>query len=222
MKHSDILEKLKNYMSTIETLDISVLRKLVEEALENYSPEEIIEKSLRPAMEIIGEKFKEGEYFIAELVLAADIFKEIFNTYLKPRIAKRGKAKTLGKVIIGTIEGDIHDIGKSIVSVVFQSSGFEVIDLGVDVPAWKFVEEAEKRKADVIAISALLTTTMLNIEKVIAILKEKGIRDKYIVIVGGAPLSEEFAKKIGADAYGKDPYDGLKKLKELLAKRHKQ
>jgi len=222
MKHSDILEKLKNYMSTIETLDISVLRKLVEEALENYSPEEIIEKSLRPAMEIIGEKFKEGEYFIAELVLAADIFKEIFNTYLKPRIAKRGKAKTLGKVIIGTIEGDIHDIGKSIVSVVFQSSGFEVIDLGVDVPAWKFVEEAEKRKADVIAISALLTTTMLNIEKVITILKEKGIRDKYIVIVGGAPLSEEFAKKIGADAYGKDPYDGLKKLKELLAKRHKQ
>jgi len=222
MKHSDILEKLKNYMSTIETLDINVLRKLVEEALENYSPEEIIEKSLRPAMEIIGEKFKEGEYFIAELVLAADIFKEIFNTYLKPRIAKRGKAKTLGKVIIGTIEGDIHDIGKSIVSVVFQSSGFEVIDLGVDVPAWKFVEEAEKRKADVIAISALLTTTMLNIEKVITILKEKGIRDKYIVIVGGAPLSEEFAKKIGADAYGKDPYDGLKKLKELLAKRHKQ
>ena len=215
MKHSDILEKLKNYMSTIETLDINVLRKLVEEALENYSPEEIIEKSLRPAMEIIGEKFKEGEYFIAELVLAADIFKEIFNTYLKPRIAKRGKAKTLGKVIIGTIEGDIHDIGKSIVSVVFQSSGFEVIDLGVDVPAWKFVEEAEKRKADVIAISALLTTTMLNIEKVITILKEKGIRDKYIVIVGGAPLSEEFAKKIGADAYGKDPYDGLKKLKEL-------
>ncbi|HDJ95051.1 MAG TPA: cobalamin-binding protein [Acidilobales archaeon] len=222
MKHSDILEKLKNYMSTIETLDINVLRKLVEEALENYSPEEIIEKSLRPAMEIIGEKFKEGEYFIAELVLAADIFKEIFNTYLKPRIAKRGKAKTLGKVIIGTIEGDIHDIGKSIVSVVLQSSGFEVIDLGVDVPAWKFVEEAEKRKADVIAISALLTTTMLNIEKVITILKEKGIRDKYIVIVGGAPLSEEFAKKIGADAYGKDPYDGLKKLKELLAKRHKQ
>ncbi|RLE88112.1 MAG: cobalamin-binding protein [Thermoprotei archaeon] len=222
MKHSDILEKLKNYMSTIETLDINVLRKLVEEALENYSPEEVIEKSLRPAMEIIGEKFKEGEYFIAELVLAADIFKEIFNTYLKPRIAERGKAKTLGKVIIGTIEGDIHDIGKSIVSVVFQSSGFEVIDLGVDVPAWKFVEEAEKRKADVIAISALLTTTMLNIEKVIAILKEKGIRDKYIVIVGGAPLSEEFARKIGADAYGKDPYDGLKKLKELLAKRHKQ
>ncbi|RLG76203.1 MAG: cobalamin-binding protein [Thermoprotei archaeon] len=209
-------------MSTVEEIDISKLEKLVEEALEKYEPYDVIEKALRPAMEEVGRKFERGEYFIAELVLVADVFKEIFNKFFKPRVSKMGKAKPMGKVVIGTIEGDIHDIGKSIVAAILEASGFEVIDLGVDVSADKFVKEAEKHNADVIAMSSLLATTMLNMGKVTELLKKKGIRDKYIVIIGGAAASEEFARKIGADAYGKDAYDGLKKLKKLIAEKRKQ
>ncbi len=209
-------------MSTVEEIDISKLEKLVEEALEKYEPYDVIEKALRPAMEEVGRKFERGEYFIAELVLVADVFKEIFNKFFKPRVSKVSKAKPMGKVVIGTIEGDIHDIGKSIVAAILEASGFEVIDLGVDVSADKFVKEAEKHSADVIAMSSLLTTTMLNMGKVTELLKEKGIRDKYIVIIGGAAASEEFARKIGADAYGIDAYDGLKKLKKLIAEKRKQ
>lgn len=209
-------------MSNVEEIDLSKLEKLVEEALKNYEPYDVIEKALRPAMEEVGRKFERGEYFIAELVLIADVFKEIFNKFFKPRISKMGKAKPVGKVVIGTIEGDIHDIGKSIVAAILEASGFEVIDLGVDVPANKFVEEAEKHNADIIAMSSLLTTTMLNMVKVTKLLEKKGVRDKYIVIIGGAAVSEEFAKRIGADAYGKDAYDGLKKLKKLIAEKRKQ
>lgn len=209
-------------MSTVEEIDISKLEKLVEEALERYDPYDVIEKALRPAMEEVGRKFERGEYFIAELVLVSDVFKEIFNKFFKPRVSKMDKAKPIGKVVIGTIEGDIHDIGKSIVAAILEASGFEVIDLGVDVSADKFVKEAEKHNADIIAMSSLLTTTMLNMGKVTELLKKKGIRDRYIVIIGGAAASEEFARKIGADAYGKDAYDGLKKLKKLIAEKRKQ
>ncbi len=220
-EENNVLEKIKKVMSNVDELEYDVLEKLVVEALEKYSPEDIIEKALRPAMEEIGEKFESGEYFIAELALAADVFKDIFEKHIKPRMSKKSRAERIGRIVIGTIEGDIHDIGKNIVAMVLEAAGFDVIDLGVDVPAEKFVEEAEKANADVIAISALLTTTMNNMRKVIELLEEKGLRDKYIVVVGGAPLSEEFARKIGADAYGKDAYDGLKKIRALLEKKKK-
>jgi len=211
-----ILEKIRQLMMNLEELDVGELEELIEEALKKHSASEVLEKALRPAMEEIGRKFERGEYFLAELVFAADIFKEIFNKYLKAKLAAQRETKPLGKVIIGTIEGDVHDIGKTIVATLLEASGFEVVDLGVDVPAEKFVEEAEKHKAHVIAISALLTTTMLNMAKVIKLLESKGIRNKYIVIVGGAPITEEFARKIGADAYGKDAYDGLMKIRKLV------
>ena len=212
----EILEKIRKLMVNLEDLDMEELEKLIEKALEKHSATEVLEKALRPSMAEIGKKFERGEYFLAELVFAADIFKEVFNKYLRDKLASEKKAETLGKVVIGTIEGDVHDIGKTIVATLLEAAGFEVIDLGVDVPAEKFVEEAEKHGAQVIAISALLTTTMLNMGKVIKLLEEKGVRDKYIVIVGGAPVTEEFAKKIGANAYGKDAYDGVAKVKKLV------
>jgi len=212
----ELLEKIRRTMANLEELDVENLEELVREALKKHSAAEILEKALRPAMEEIGDKFEKGEYFLAELVFAADVFKDILNKYLKDKLAAERKAETLGKVVIGTIEGDVHDIGKTIVATLLEAAGFEVVDLGVDVPAEKFVEEAEKHGAQVIAISALLTTTMFNMGKVIKLLEERGIRDKYIVIVGGAPVTEEFARKIGADAYGKDAYDGVAKIRKLI------
>ena len=202
-------------MSRVEELDLPRLEKLVEEALTSHEPMEIVEKALRPAMEDIGEKFEKGEYSIAELILAAEAFKTVFNKFLRPRM-RTERREVLGRVVIGTIEGDIHDIGKNIVAAVLEAAGFEVVDLGVDVAPEKFIEVAESSNANVIAISALLSTTMPNMKKVIRMLEERGIRDKYIVIVGGAPVTEEFAKSIGADLYGRDAYDGLSKLRNKL------
>ncbi len=216
---SDILERIKAALSDVENPDFDRLGELVDEALKKHSPEEVIEKALRPAMEEVGRKFEEGEYFIAELALIGDVFKDVFEKKIKPRLKRRGGGDSIGKVVIGTIEGDIHDIGKNIVAIIFEAAGFEVIDLGVDVPAEKFVEEAEKNNADVIAISALLTTTMVNMRKVIEELERRGVRSKYIVAVGGSPVTEEFAKSIGADVYGKDAYDGLKKVIEEIRRR---
>jgi len=215
---SDILDRIKAALSDVENPDFDRLGELVDEALKKHTPEEVIEKALRPAMEEVGRKFEEGEYFVAELALIGDVFKDVFERKIKPRLKKKS-SDSLGRVVIGTIEGDIHDIGKSIVAVIFEAAGFEVIDLGVDVPAEKFVDEAEKNNADVIAISALLTTSMVNMRKVVEELEKRGVRDKYIVVVGGSPVTEEFARSIGADVYGKDAYDGLKKVIDEIKKR---
>ncbi|HDI75524.1 MAG TPA: cobalamin-binding protein, partial [Thermoprotei archaeon] len=125
-------------------------------------------------------------------------------------------------VVIGTVEGDLHDIGKSIVATMLEAGGFQVHDLGVDVPAEKFVEKALEVNADIIAMSALLTTTMLNMKKVIDLLKEKGIRDKFKVLIGGAPITEEFAKEIGADGYAEDAVKAVEVAKKLVEELRKQ
>ena len=138
------------------------------------------------------------------------------DEYLLPRIKKKGGGKKLGTIVIGTVKGDLHDIGKTIVATMLSAAGFEVIDLGVDVPPEKFVEAVKKYNADIVAMSALLTTTMIEMENVIKELEKAGLRDRVKVIVGGAPITEEFARKIGADAYGKDAVEAVKKCKELL------
>ncbi|RLE87656.1 MAG: cobalamin-binding protein, partial [Thermoprotei archaeon] len=136
---------------------------------------------------------------------------------LLPEIKKRGEAsRKLGTVVIGTVRGDLHDIGKSIVATMLRAAGFEVIDLGVDVPPEKFVEAVKKYNADIVAMSALLTTTMLEMKNVIEALKQAGLRDRVKVIVGGAAVTEEFAKEIGADGYGEDAVKAVKICKELL------
>ena len=194
------------------------VKELVRNALKRgASPNEIIEKALRPAMEEAGRRFEVGEFFLAELVVAGDLFKEVMDEILIPEIRRAGaETKRLGTVVIGTVRGDLHDIGKSIVATMLSAAGFEVIDLGVDVSPEKFVEAVREYDADIVAMSALLTTTMLEMKNVIEALEQAGLRGKVKVIVGGAAVTEEFAKGIGADGYGEDAVKAVEVCKKLL------
>ncbi|MEM1907955.1 MAG: corrinoid protein [Thermofilaceae archaeon] len=200
------------------SFDFEGVKALVREAFaKGASPNEVIERALRPAMEEAGRRFEKGEFFLAELVVAGDLFKEVMDEILVPEIQKQGgSTRSLGTVVIGTVRGDLHDIGKSIVATMLRAAGFNVIDLGVDVPPEKFVQAAIEHKADIVAMSALLTTTMLEMKNVIEELKKAGIRDKVKVVVGGAAVTEDFARSIGADGYGEDAVKGVKVCKELL------
>lgn len=201
--------------------DLERAKEVVKRALESgIEPEEVVEKGLRPVMEEVGRKYEKGEFFLAELILAGEMFKEIMDELLAPAIRqrRRGLGK-LGTVVIGTVRGDLHDIGKNIVATMLEAAGFEVIDLGADVPPEEFVEAIRKRGADIVAMSALLTTTMSEMKNVIEALKAAGLRDRVKVVVGGAPVSEEFAKEIGADAYGENAIEAVRICKELLKRR---
>ena len=190
---------------------LETVRNLLSKGID---PRDIL-NALREGMDRIGKMFEVGEAFIADLVIAADIFKkavEIIKPHLK--VVERGK----GRVVIGTVEGDIHDIGKSLVALMLEISGYEVIDLGVDVTADKFAEAIEKYNLDIVGMSALMTTTMLNQKKIIEELKKRGLRDRVKIIIGGAPTTEEWAREIGADAWGSDCFDAVKKVKELLGR----
>jgi len=190
---------------------LETVRNLLSKGID---PRDIL-NALREGMDRIGKMFEVGEAFIADLVIAADIFKkavEIIKPHLK--VVERGK----GRVVIGTVEGDIHDIGKSLVALMLEISGYEVIDLGVDVTADKFAEAIEKYNPDIVGMSALMTTTMLNQKKIIEELKKRGLRDRVKIIIGGAPTTEEWAREIGADAWGSDCFDAVKKVKELLGR----
>lgn len=161
------------------------------------TPSQVIEE-LREGLEEIGKKYESGEYFLSELIMSGETAKTALEV-LKPHFNKI--YQKMGKVVIGTIEGDLHDIGKNIVSTILQSSGFEVYDLGVDVKSTDFINKVREVEAEFVAISALLTGTMMNMKKVVDELKENNLREKVKVIVGGQPLTEEFAQRIGADAY---------------------
>ena len=169
-------------------------------------------KELKEGLDEIGAKYEKGEYFLSELVISGEIAKAALDV-LTPHFGK-GQQK-LGKVVIGTVEGDIHDIGKNIVSTILLSSGYEVYDLGVDVKSSRFLTEIKERDADVLGLSALLTSTMMNMKTVILDLKKAGLRNNVKVIVGGAPLSESFAKEVGADAYVRDAPEILKTIDNL-------
>jgi len=213
--HHGLLDEIRSLF--IELEDIQVLMEKVKKALESYDPLTIIEKALRPAMDEIGKLFEEGEYFLPELIIASDMFKKLMDTLLRPAIqARMGETRKLGRVVIGTVEGDLHDIGKNIVATLLEIAGFEVIDLGVDVSTEKFIDAVRKYKPDILAMSALLTTTKENMRKVIKALEKEGLRDKVKIIIGGAAVSEDYAKKIGADAYGATASEGVKKCKQLL------
>ncbi len=214
-KGDNILEEIRKLFVDLE--DINILIDKVKEALEVYDPLTIIEKALRPAMNEVGKLFEEGEYFLPELIVASDMFKKIMDTLLKPRIyAEKRESQKLGRVVIGTVEGDLHDIGKNIVATLLEIAGFDVIDLGVDVSVEKFIEAVKKYKPGILAMSALLTSTKVNMRKVIEALEREGLRDKVKVIIGGAAVSEEYAREIGADAYGATASDGVRKCKQLL------
>jgi len=163
---------------------------------------DILNNGLLSAMSIVGEKFKNNQVFVPEVLIAARAM-NMGLVVLKPELAK-GSQEVIGKVVVGTVKGDLHDIGKNLVKIMLEGKGLVVIDLGTDVTAEKFVEAAETEGADIIACSALLTTTMTNMEKVVKVAEEKGIRDKIKIMVGGAPVTENYKDSIGADAYASD------------------
>jgi len=177
----------------------------------------VILDSLTQGLTELGEKFSCGEAFIPELVFAGEIFNEA-RKILAPYMAKgpESQLKGKGKVAIATVKGDLHDIGKNLVITFLSLGGYEVLDLGTDVPNEKLIEVIQKEEPDVIGLSSLLTTTMLSQRQFMVMLKEKGLRDKVKVIVGGAPVSQAWADEIGADAYGADAVDGKKKIDAML------
>ena len=176
----------------------------------------VLEEALVGGMTIVGIDFRDGILFVPEVLMAANAMKAGM-AILKPILTDTG-AKPVGKMVIGTVKGDIHDIGKNLVGMMMEGAGFEVIDLGINVEAEKYLAALEEHKPNILGMSALLTTTMPYMKVVIDTMKERGIRDDYIVLVGGAPLNEEFGAAIGADAYCRDAATAVETAKELVRK----
>ena len=175
----------------------------------------VLEQALVSGMTIVGIDFRDGILFVPEVLMAANAMKAGM-AILKPILSETG-AKPIGKIVIGTVKGDIHDIGKNLVGMMLEGAGFEVVDLGINVEADKYIAALEEHEASILGMSALLTTTMPYMKVVIDTMKEQGIRDDYIVMVGGAPLNEEFGEAIGADAYCRDAAMAVETAKELVA-----
>lgn len=189
---------------------------IVKQELEaNEKPTTIIEE-LREGLDIIGKRFEEGRYFLSELVFGGELFKRTFEM-IKPRLASTLQPKFIGKFVIGTAQGDIHDLGKNIVAMMLEYNGFEVYDLGVDVPPEKFVKKAEEANADLVGISGLLTTSIESMRKTINLFERSGIRPKIKIIIGGGVIDEYIMKKVGANAYAGDAVSAVKIAKEMLS-----
>lgn len=196
--------------------DSKAVKELVQKAVDEGIPaQEILEKGLVAGMNIIGEKFKNNDIYVPEVLVAARAMSR-GAAVLKPLLAQEG-VQSIGKACIGTVQGDLHDIGKNLVIMMFEGKGFEVIDLGVDVPPEKFIQTAIDENCDIIGLSALLTTTMPVMAEVIKAAEEAGIRDKVKIMVGGAPVTQEFADSIGADAYTEDAPSAAEKALEFMA-----
>ncbi|MAY31205.1 MAG: cobalamin-binding protein [Rhodovulum sp.] len=185
-----------------------------------WAPYDILTKALVAGMTIVGHDFRDGILFVPEVLLAANAMKGGM-AILKPLLAETG-APRMGKMVIGTVKGDIHDIGKNLVGMMMEGAGFEVVDIGINNPVENYLEAIAKEQADILGMSALLTTTMPYMKVVIDAMVEQGIRDDYIVLVGGAPLNEEFGKAIGADAYCRDAAVAVETAKEYISRKHNQ
>ena len=207
---------LEEISASLQKGDDTKVAELTERAIaESIEPKEILDDGLLGGMDIIGKKFRNHEIFLPEVLLAARAMYAGMDL-LKPLFLKDGMPN-IGKVVIGTVKGDLHDIGKNLVGIMLKGAGFEIIDLGKDVPPEDFVDAAEKEGADVIGMSTLLTTTTPMMTRVIELLKERGIEEKISTIVGGAPVSLELAQEIGATAYGYDAANAVEKVKELVS-----
>ena len=186
----------------------------------DWTPYDVLTKALVGGMTIVGHDFRDGILFVPEVLLAANAMKGGMFI-LKPLLAETG-APRVGKMVIGTVKGDIHDIGKNLVGMMMEGAGFEVVDLGINNAVEAYLEAMENEGPDILGMSALLTTTMPYMKVVIDTMIEQGIRDDYIVLVGGAPLNEEFGKAIGADAYCRDAAVAVETAKEWMGKKHNQ
>ena len=195
-----LIEEISEYLQKGRAKNV---KALVQQALdENLDPKEILNEGLLSGMMIIGAKFKNNEVFVPEVLVAARAM-NAGMTVLEPKLVEIGN-EPVGKAVIGTVQGDLHDIGKNLVVMMLKGAGFEIYDLGVDVETSVYIDKAEEVGADIICMSALLTTTMPKMQDCIEQLQERGLRDKYIVMIGGAPVNESFCEQIGADYYTPD------------------
>ncbi|HIP79939.1 MAG TPA: cobalamin-binding protein [Kiloniellaceae bacterium] len=208
--HDDLYDGLKEEIE--ESVHILLGR--------GWEPYRVLTEALVEGMRIVGIDFRDGILFVPEVLLAANAMKGGM-TILRPLLAETGAPK-LGTMVIGTVKGDIHDIGKNLVSMMMEGAGFDVIDLGINNPVENYLEALEEHKPDILGMSALLTTTMPYMKVVIDTMKEKGIRDDYVVLVGGAPLNEAFAEAVGADAYCRDAAVAVETAKDFMKRRHNQ
>ena len=208
--HDDLYNGLRD--EVIEATNILLGR--------GWSPDRVLNDALVEGMRIVGVDFRDGILFVPEVLLAANAMKGGMFI-LKPLLAETG-APRVGKMVIGTVKGDIHDIGKNLVGMMMEGAGFEVVDLGINNSVEKYLAAIEAEGPDILGMSALLTTTMPYMKVVIDTLKEKGMRDDYIVLVGGAPLNEEFSRAIGADAYCRDAAVAVETAKTWMARKHNQ
>jgi methylmalonyl-CoA mutase cobalamin-binding domain/chain len=206
--HDDLYDGLKEEIE--EGTNILIER--------GWQPYDVLTKALVEGMRVVGEDFRDGILFVPEVLLSANAMKGGM-AILRPLLAETGAPK-LGKMVIGTVKGDIHDIGKNLVGMMMEGAGFEVINLGINNAVEDFLAAIEEHQPDILGMSALLTTTMPYMKVVIDALKEKGIRDDYIVLVGGAPLNEEFADAIGADAYCRDAAVAVETAQDFMKRRH--
>lgn len=208
-----ILDEISVKLQTGRRKDVAAL---CQQALdEGISAADILAGGLLAGMDVVGARFKANEIFVPQVLVAARAMNAGVEV-LKPHLAEGGAAPK-GKIVLGTVEGDLHDVGKNLVKLMFEGKGFEVIDLGVDVPAARFVDTAIAEGCSIIACSALLTTTMLRIADVVKTAEARGIRDKVKIMVGGAPVTQEFCDSIGADAYTDDATSAAEKALELVS-----
>ncbi len=208
--HDDLYDGLRE--EVMEGVDILLER--------GWSPDKVLAKALVEGMRIVGIDFRDGILFVPEVLLAANAMKGGMGI-LRPLLAETGAAQ-VGKMVIGTVKGDIHDIGKNLVSMMMEGAGFEVIDLGVNNPVENYLAALEEHQPDILGMSALLTTTMPYMKVVIDELAARGLRDNYIVLVGGAPLNEAFAEAIGADGYCRDAAVAVETAQDFMQRRHDQ
>jgi corrinoid protein of di/trimethylamine methyltransferase len=213
---SENTAELKKLYDAILTGDANAAVQGTEAALAaGIDPEQLLAWQMIPAMEEVGRRFECQEYFVPELLIAARAMKGALEL-LRPLLARRG-VEPVGRVVIGTVKGDLHDIGKGLVASMLEGGGFEVIDLGVDVPPEKFVSRAKECGANIIAISALLTTTMTGMKAVVDEVKQAGIQDRCKVIIGGAPVTQRYADSIGADGYSSNANGAVSLARKLVA-----
>ncbi|MDM8348846.1 B12-binding domain-containing protein [Pseudomonas sp. sp1636] len=205
--HDDLYNGLRE--EVVESTEILLAR--------GWSASKVLDEALVGGMGIVGVDFRDGILFVPEVLMAANAMKGGMEV-LRPLLSQAG-AESVGKIVIGTVKGDIHDIGKNLVCMMMEGAGFEVIDIGINIPVEEYIAALEKHKPDILGLSALLTTTMSYMKVVIDTLVEKGMRDDYIVMVGGAPLNEEFGKAVGADVYCRDAGVAVDMAKELIARR---
>jgi 5-methyltetrahydrofolate--homocysteine methyltransferase len=206
---------LANLRNAVIDGDAKLARQLIDQALAaGADPQTLLGDILVPAMAVVGDRFECGEYFVPELLIAARAMKACLEP-LRPLLAKAG-AKSAGKVVIGTVKGDLHDIGKNLVAAMLEGGGFEVIDLGVDVAPERFVVSINDKKPELVALSALLTTTMTAMKDTIQALDKAGVRKSVKIMVGGAPVTDAFAKEIGADGYSDNAGSAVLLARKLL------